>query len=150
LCSAMTVPLAVRGRILGALSLISSESLRVFGAEDLRLAEEIGSWAALAIDNAELFRRAEEARGSAECARRRLQTVAELSDELASSLDPQAMLEQLAERIVETMADYAIAYEFDGHGVRRLGIAHRLASKRSLLRRLDESSKISLQDRMGA
>jgi len=53
--SHMCVPLEARGRVLGALTLVSAGSGRVFGESDLALAEEFGRRAALAIDNARLY-----------------------------------------------------------------------------------------------
>ncbi|HAL28502.1 MAG TPA: hypothetical protein DCP25_17470, partial [Chloroflexi bacterium] len=50
--SAMTVPLAARGRVLGALSFISAESGRRYGEEDLAIAKHLARRAALAVDNA--------------------------------------------------------------------------------------------------
>jgi PAS domain S-box-containing protein len=52
--SVMIVPLTARGRTLGALTLVTAESSRRFGEDDLRLALELGSRAALAVDNARL------------------------------------------------------------------------------------------------
>ncbi len=60
LCSYLCVPMRGRERILGAITLVSSESGRRFGAEDLLLAEELASRAATTIENAELYRQAEE------------------------------------------------------------------------------------------
>jgi PAS domain S-box-containing protein len=60
--SYMVVPLIARGGIVGALSLVASESGRRFGEADLRLAQELARRAAVAIDNARLFRESEEAR----------------------------------------------------------------------------------------
>ncbi|MBD0327543.1 MAG: GAF domain-containing protein, partial [Pyrinomonadaceae bacterium] len=59
--SAMTVPMTVQGRTLGALSFISTESDRRYGPEDLALASDLARRAALAIDNARLYREAQEA-----------------------------------------------------------------------------------------
>ena len=54
--SVIVVPLAVPGRPpFGALSLISAESGRVFDADDLALAEELGRRAAAAVENARLY-----------------------------------------------------------------------------------------------
>ena len=53
--SYMCVPLTARGRILGALTLVSAGSGRRFGPTDLALAEECARRAGLAIDNARLF-----------------------------------------------------------------------------------------------
>jgi PAS domain S-box-containing protein len=62
LCSYMVVPLRARGRILGAISFVSAESERRFGADDLSFAQELADRAAHTLDNARLLRTAEEAR----------------------------------------------------------------------------------------
>ncbi|OJH38802.1 hypothetical protein BON30_21485 [Cystobacter ferrugineus] len=54
------VPLWARGRCLGVLSLLSTQPNRVYGPADLALAEELGRRAAFAIDNALLYRKAQE------------------------------------------------------------------------------------------
>lgn len=54
--SFMTVPLVARGRVLGAISFVGAESGRRFTADDLALAEDLAHRAALAVDNARLFR----------------------------------------------------------------------------------------------
>ena len=53
--SVIIVPMTTRGRTLGAITLVSSESGRRFGEADLELAEELGHRAALAVDNARLY-----------------------------------------------------------------------------------------------
>jgi PAS domain S-box-containing protein len=58
--SYMCVPLVARERVLGALTFVSAESGRSFDRDDLALAEEVARRAATAIDNAQLFREAEE------------------------------------------------------------------------------------------
>ena len=58
--SYIVVPLEARGRLLGTISLGTGESGRRFGATDLELTHEIARRAALAIDNALLFRAAQE------------------------------------------------------------------------------------------
>jgi signal transduction histidine kinase/ActR/RegA family two-component response regulator len=59
--SAMTVPMMARGRTLGAISLIVSESDRRYGRKDLLLAEDLAQRVAVAVDNARLFLEAREA-----------------------------------------------------------------------------------------
>jgi PAS domain S-box-containing protein len=54
--SYMCVPLVARGRTLGAITLISAESGRRYTAEDQRFAEDLARRAALAVDNARLYR----------------------------------------------------------------------------------------------
>jgi GAF domain-containing protein len=52
--SAATVPLAARGRVLGVITWVSAESGRLYGADDLALAEDLAIRAAVAIDNSQL------------------------------------------------------------------------------------------------
>jgi signal transduction histidine kinase len=59
--SAMIVPLAARGRTLGAISFIAAESSRRYGPADLAMAEELGRRAGIAVDNARLFHEAQRA-----------------------------------------------------------------------------------------
>jgi PAS domain S-box-containing protein len=59
LFSYMCVPVKGREAVLGAITLVTSESGRHFGAEDLSLAEELARRAATAIENARLYREAE-------------------------------------------------------------------------------------------
>lgn len=55
LASAMVVPLTGRGAPLGAITLGSTESARVFDNDDLALAEELGRRAGTAVENARLY-----------------------------------------------------------------------------------------------
>ena len=59
--SAMIVPLTARDRTLGALTLVAAESGQRYGPEDLRVTQELARHAALAVDNAMLYRREHEA-----------------------------------------------------------------------------------------
>jgi serine phosphatase RsbU (regulator of sigma subunit) len=54
--SAMLVPLIARGRTIGGLTVVSSQPDRLYDADDLALAEELARRAALAIDNARVYR----------------------------------------------------------------------------------------------
>jgi PAS domain S-box-containing protein len=55
------VPLFIRGRVVGVLTLISTKVGRRYGAQDLTIAAEIGRRAAMAIENARLYRDAQRA-----------------------------------------------------------------------------------------
>jgi signal transduction histidine kinase len=59
--SFMGFPLLARGRLLGALLLVSSDPRCRYDPEDLRLGEELALRAALAVDNARLYRAAQKA-----------------------------------------------------------------------------------------
>ncbi|HEX6702599.1 MAG TPA: PAS domain S-box protein [Gaiellaceae bacterium] len=56
----MCVPLTARGRTLGAITFVAAESGRRYEERDLRLAEDLARRAATAVDNAQLYREAEE------------------------------------------------------------------------------------------
>jgi len=59
--SYMSVPLVARGRALGVLSFVSARPSRRYGPADLPLAEELARRAALAVDNARLYKEVEDA-----------------------------------------------------------------------------------------
>ena len=82
------VPLIVRGKVLGVISLVMAESNRLYGETDLAFARALADRAALAIDNARLFREAERARAA-------------LADQLATEAQRRAEAEDQA-RFAET------------------------------------------------
>ena len=57
--SYVTVPLVARGDVFGSISLVTAESGRIYGDDDLTLAQELARHAASAIDNARLYAEAE-------------------------------------------------------------------------------------------
>jgi signal transduction histidine kinase/CheY-like chemotaxis protein len=59
--SYICVPLVSRGQMLGALTLVYSESGRRYTEADLRLAQDLGRRAGVAMDNAQLYHQAQEA-----------------------------------------------------------------------------------------
>ena len=61
--TAMLVPLAARGRVIGEITLVCAESGRTYTEADLAFAEEIARRAALALDNARLHREVVRQRG---------------------------------------------------------------------------------------
>lgn len=59
--SYMVVPMRTRERTLGAISFVAAESGRSFGADELALAEDLARRAAVAVENAQLYRQAQQA-----------------------------------------------------------------------------------------
>ena len=61
LSSAIVAPLSLQGRILGTLSLFTAASGRTYQETDILLAEDLARRAALAVENARLYRQAQDA-----------------------------------------------------------------------------------------
>ncbi len=66
--SSMRVPLIARRRTIGLMVLCSAESGRIFTEEDLAVATDLASRAAMAVDNARLYAAEQKARAQAEAA----------------------------------------------------------------------------------
>jgi PAS domain S-box-containing protein len=58
--SVIIVPLVARSRTLGTITLVAAESGRRYGRRDLELAQDLATRAALAVDNARLYREAQQ------------------------------------------------------------------------------------------
>ena len=94
--SLLTVPLVARGRILGALTFLFTGSGRRYIQDDLRFAQELAHRAALSMDNARLYREAQEA------IRLRDEFLSIASHELKTPLTPLSLKLQALERAAET------------------------------------------------
>lgn len=86
--SSLCVPLIARGRTLGVITLVSTESGRQFDERDLALAQDLASRAAMAVDNARLF-----------------------GESQRSNAQLTAVLTQMADAVAIASADGKIAFE---------------------------------------
>jgi signal transduction histidine kinase len=127
--SCVMVPMVVRGEILGVISLMRGEGRTAYGKSDVDTAGELAHRAALAIDNARLYREA----------RRREATMrffAEASTLLSSSLDHASICERLAHLVVPSFADWCGVELADGGDLRSIAIAHVDTAKVEIARQM--------------
>lgn len=104
--SFISVPLRGRDTILGAITFVTAESGRRYDTRDLEVAEELGTRAGLAIDNARLFQDVEEARQLLEQQATELEAQAAELETSASDLERsndelRSLNEELARRTAE-------------------------------------------------
>jgi PAS domain S-box-containing protein len=88
LTSAICVPLIARGRTFGAISLGMAESRRRYVTDDLALARDLASYAAIAIDNARLYANERDARLAAERAALRVERLQSVTAALSHARTP--------------------------------------------------------------
>ncbi len=98
--SCLFVPLTARGRTLGVLQLVMAESGRRFSARDVPLVEQIAARAAQAVDNARLYREAQEALRRKQEEQRVSETLRQVGLSLASELEPARLAQIITDAAV--------------------------------------------------
>jgi signal transduction histidine kinase len=121
----------------GVISLMRSDG-PPFGEPDARLAEELADRAALAIDNARLYRAAQRERAA-------LSFLAEASAVLSSSLDYDQTFQRLAQLVVPRFGDWCGVEVLERGELRHVAVAHVDAAKVKMARDLQESYPTDLK-----
>ena len=99
--SRITSPLIARGQILGTISFVTAESDRRYAQADLALADDIAHRAAISIDNARLYREAQQAQQTAERSTERIARLQSVTAAFSESLTP--------DQVAQVIADHGIA-----------------------------------------
>jgi PAS domain S-box-containing protein len=101
--SAITVPIRIRERAIGAITFMYAESGRRYTQEDLVVARELADRAGLAIENAQLHSAERDARAHAERARERTNLLQSITAGLSEAVTPQAVAEVVIDRGVAAL-----------------------------------------------
>src|SRR5262249_15906174 len=116
--SVIVVPMKARGRVLGVLSLVRDSTSAAYDEQDLTFISAVAHRMALHVDNAMLFRQAQQAQ-------QRATLLAEITALLAESLDSEDILQQLARSTVQHFADICVVYRINAEGrLYRAALAH--------------------------
>jgi PAS domain S-box-containing protein len=102
--SCIVTPLTVRGRVLGSMSFVFSESDRHYTMADLDLAEDLTRRAAMAIDNARLFQETQQSQRTAEQAADRTARLQAVTAALSKSLTPRQVADVIVEQSMLALA----------------------------------------------
>ncbi len=136
--SLLGVPLLHGGELLGVCH-VGSTSRRRFTQDDAITMQLVADRVALALGQARVYEVEREARAEAEAAQRRFEFLAEASSLLASSLDYEATLEQVAELAVPGLGDAVVVDVVQSDGsIARVAVAHVDPEKAELIRSLAE------------
>ncbi|MCA1582111.1 MAG: GAF domain-containing protein [Acidobacteria bacterium] len=123
--SVMTVAIRDSLAVVGIVTLVSAESGRRFGTEDLALAEDLAVRAGVAMENARLFDLVRQERAIAEWHEARSSFLARASEILASSLDYRTTLGSVSRLAITEVADFCVIDMRQPDGsLRTLAIEH--------------------------
>jgi signal transduction histidine kinase len=134
--SFITTPLVARGRILGALSFVRGGERPPYTAEDLALAEDLASRAALAMDNARLFQQRRAAEEESRRSATRLHLLVSVSQLLSEAgLDLEQVLEVLGRAVTQEVGDGCLLQlvSEDGQNLELVAVHHPEPKARALL-----------------
>ncbi|GAB4235356.1 MAG: hypothetical protein Kow00121_62900 [Elainellaceae cyanobacterium] len=107
--SYIIAPLEARGRVFGSISFVFAESDRRYSMADLALAEDLARRAAIAIDNARLYRKTQRAKAAAERSASRTARLQQVTAALSESLTPAQVAAVIVEQGMAALnADFAL------------------------------------------
>jgi hypothetical protein len=115
--SAMIVPIRVRERVFGTMSLISAESGRRYDERDLAVAEELGRRVGVALENADLY-------AAEKKTREQLELIARAGEFFAEATAYDQVLESVVQVVLPSLADFAFFDVVEGDSVRRIAAAY--------------------------
>ncbi|HSK72129.1 MAG TPA: PAS domain S-box protein, partial [Pyrinomonadaceae bacterium] len=104
--SAMVVPLKIRDEVFGAITFVNTET-RYHTREDLTVAEDLASRAALAVENARLFRIEQQTRRVAERTSSHLARLQAVSEALSQALTPKQVAGAVIEQAINSLGAHA-------------------------------------------
>ena len=137
--SSVFIPLVARERVLGVIGFAYAESGRQYRESDLEFAMEVGRRAALAVDNARLYRSALAAEQEALTQAARLEALSEASRAFVNAgLDLKGVLDTVTRRVAELVGDVAIVglLTDDRTVLEAASVAHSDPERLALLRAL--------------
>ncbi|MCP3104155.1 ATP-binding protein [Myxococcus sp. K15C18031901] len=113
-CALIVTPLVARQRTLGALTFVRESWRAPFDVADLALAEELARRAAMAMDNARLFRDARAAEEESRRSAARLHVLVQVSQLIAEAgLDLPTVLDVLARKVSEALGGACVLQLLD-------------------------------------
>ncbi len=146
--SAMLVPLKTHDSIFGVISFVNSGG-RSHTKEDLTLAEDLANRAALAVENARLFRAEQNTRRAAQRTSDFLKRLLSVSGSLSQALMPKEVAEAVIEQAIRSVGAHAglvVAVNEDNSELNVIGTVGFPAEVTEKWRNFDLSQKVPLAD----
>lgn len=111
--SYIAVPLVVRGRVLGVLTLVRSETGTDYDRDDLAFAEELARRVAMFVDNAMLLREVQLREAALRDEATRLETLNRIGQELAAIHEPDDVVKRVCDAATQlTRAELGFAWTY--------------------------------------
>jgi len=144
--SQISVPLMTRGRTLGGITLALGPGARRYREEDVVELQDLARVAAVAVDNALLFRDVQRRQTDADMAREKADFLSEAGAVLSSSLDYESTIARATQLAVPRLADYCDLRLLEDDGrLKPLSCAHVDPDKEQIMREIARRYTIDLR-----